>query len=586
MISIGNGFLDKQNPADLISRGTTILELHKEAKWWYAPDWLQQAEKDWPDQPTLFSDEGTNDFKKEFKCINFLTHEDNRELTRGKWFKYDKDKQKEFPLIETYSEWKKLVRVTATLFRASHNFRRPGSKTKGNLTRQELVAAQQYLIKIDQERTFHKEMDEAKTNNKALLGKLVVIWDKTAELIRIDGRVRSQNLTKDEQFPIVLSKDGILATLLIRHAHAETKHGGNQLTLQYLRQKYWITGAKRLIKGIIGRCPICFKLRMKTTDQLMATLPTYRTTPTRAFINVGIDYAGPVTLKAALGKFPKMVKAWIAVFVCLTTRAIHLELVTDASTSAFIAALRRMTSQRGMVNQIISDNGTNFVGANTYLKAIIEQISADSTQLEREFNLTWTFMTPGAPHQGGIYEAAVKSVKHHLIREIGDNTLTYEEYITILKQVEACVNSRPLQPLSDDPTSLNALTPAHFLIGEQLIRIPDEGDFKEVPTNRLTRWEHVQKMIQHFWQRWQDEYLHNLINRTKWLSESRNIRVGDLVIVKEDNLAPIKWKLGRIQEVYPGTDGLVRNVAVRTATGVYKRPIVKLGVLLPHENEE
>lgn len=206
-------------------------------------------------------------------------------------------------------------------------------------------------------------------------------------------------------------------------------------------------------------------------------------------------------------------------------------------------------------------------------------------QIQQEFNLKWRFNPPGAPHMGGIYEAAVKSVKYHLIRIIGDTTLTFEEYNTMLCQAEAYVNSRPLTPLSDDPSDLSVLTPGHFLIFEPLVKIPDSRDYTEIPTNRLNRWEHIQQMLQHFWERWHREYLHTLINRPKWIKEQRNLKEGDLVIVMEENVAPLKWKLARVQEIFPGRDGLVRMVIIKTNTGTYKRPISKLGLLYPANSD-
>lgn len=258
----------------------------------------------------------------------------------------------------------------------------------------------------------------------------------------------------------------------------------------------------------------------------MATLPSSRTTPSKPFLRTGIDYAGPVMIRSSLGRLPKLTKAWIAVFVCLATRAIHLELVSDATTQAFIAALKRLIARRGRVAEIVSDNGTNFVGANNYLMAIQQQCIEKSETINNQLRIKWKFTTPGAPHQGGIYEAAVKSAKYYLIRIIGETTLTFEEYATILSQVEAMVNSRPIAPLNDDPTSLNALTPGHFLIGEAPVRIPDEEDFREMPINRLNRWSHLQQMMQHFWERWHQEYLSNLISRSKWLIEKRNFKKG------------------------------------------------------------
>lgn len=586
-----NWIMGKDNPADLISRGVTSSELLIEKKWWNGPEWLNRMDQQWPQQPPYFSQESLdlekiNSISSEEKLIHFFGNSTN-ELERGKWFKFNPEKQRVFPLISAYSNWKTLINVTATVFKAAYNFENLKMGKLGNLSNQFKKLAINYLLRLDQNYSFPAEIKAATTNNRTLLAKLVLIWDNEDKLLRIDGRIRSENLTKDEQFPIVLDRNGALAVLLVRHAHSENGHAGTQLMLQYIRKKYWILGARRLAKRITKECPICFRLRMKTSQQLMSPLPSIRTNRTDkkiAFVNVGIDYAGPVTLRSHLGRAPKLEKAWIAVFVCLLTRAIHLELVHSASTKSFIEALKRFIARRGRVNIIISDNATNFVGANNYLQMIYNQMEENSQEYERRFQIKWRFTTPLAPHHGGIYEAAVKSVKYHLVRLIGDTTLTYDEYDTILCQTEAFLNSRPLMPLNDDPTSLNALTPGHFLVFEELVRIPDERDFREIPDNRLERPEIIQKMLQHLWERWQNEYLSSLINRSKWLVPQRNIAVDDLVVIKEDNLPPLKWKLGRVQEVRPGQeDHQVRTVIVRTATGVYKRPIEKLGLLIPSE---
>lgn len=582
------------NPADLISRGTTILELKRDVKWWKGPDWLYQMNKEWPEQLTYsenekFKEEHLDEIEHEMKNIHFMVKESTKQLIRGKWFKYDKNKQKPFNLIEAYGDWKKLINVTALIFRAIHNFKNPSKRMSGTISAEEEIQAINYLVREDQKQSFPREIRAARENDRQLLANLVLLWDSEYKLLRIDGRIRSENVTRDEQYPILLDKGGALASLLIRDAHCCMEniegHAGTQLVLQYLRKRYWIIGARSLAKNIIKMCPTCFRLRMGNSEQLMATLPNFRTTPRDAFHTTGIDYAGPVTLKSNLGRNPRLIKAWIAVFVCVVTRAIHLELVSDATTNAFIAALRRMIARRGRVAEIISDNGTNFVGANNYLKSIFSELEKGKSQLEKACRIKWTFITPRAPHHGGIYEAAVKSVKYHLVRMVGNTTLTFEEYNTLLCQAEALVNSRPLCALTDDPTSLNALTPGHFIILKEPIGLPDEQDFREVRENRLSRWNHIQKMLQHFWQRWHDEYLSTLINRPKWLEQKRNYRVGDLVIIKEENIAPLKWKLGRIEKVLPGRDELIRSIIIRTATGVVKRPIVKVGLLL-ESNEE
>lgn len=152
--------------------------------------------------------------------------------------------------------------------------------------------AHNYLIQIDQQNSFSKIIEAAKRKDTEVLANLVVVFDHDLQFLRIDGRIKSQNLTRDEQFPLVLSCNGDLAKLLIWYAYQKTGHGGSQLILQYLRTKYWITNARKIIKPIVKRCHICFKLRLQTSEQLMASLPIERTTPRRPFSKIGVDYAG------------------------------------------------------------------------------------------------------------------------------------------------------------------------------------------------------------------------------------------------------------------------------------------------------
>lgn len=607
----------KENPADLISRGTTVKELKQNNLWWKGPKWLSQPSNEWPNCELKENQVKEILEQQEMKKIHLVQTKNinQKELIIYPWFKYSSKTQKPFPLIKAYGEWAKLVRVTATILRSWRNLQLPVLKKGGiqNLTKQvgnlqltELLDAENYLIRRDQRETFQSEFEDVKNGTQQHVQGCCVIWDKDLNIIRIDGRIKGENVTRDEQYPILLAKTGDITELLIRDAHQKTLHGGNQLMMQYLRKRFWIIGCRQLLKNITRKCPKCFKLRMKTSEQLMASLPTKRTTPARAFTRVGVDYAGPVTLKTSILRQASLVKAYIAVFVCLVTRAVHLELVTDATTEAFIAAFRRMISRRGAVQEVLSDNGTNFVGANNYLQRLAKIINEKRSDIETDFQLQWTFITPNAPHHGGIYEAAVKSAKHHLVRVIGETSLTFEQYATVLCQTEACLNSRPLCALSDDPTTFNALTPGHFLIGEALVGIPDQHDFFETPTNRLNKYELMQKIMQHFWKRWKDDYLMTLINRPKWKNTNRNIQPGDLVVVKEDNLPPLKWKLARVVEVYPGDDGLVRSVQIKvvnidtphskrdnlelrdfkTNFNFYKRPITKLGLLMSVEEQK
>ncbi|XP_011259742.2 uncharacterized protein LOC105253409 [Camponotus floridanus] len=244
-------------------------------------------------------------------------------------------------------------------------------------------------------------------------------------------------------------------------------------------------------------------------------------------LRTGVDYAGPIFIRTNVpirdsmcahvrlctcatvkvqsrnAKGHKASKGFISVFVCLSTKAVHLEAVTDYTAEAFLATFRRFVSRRGLCNEVFSDCGTNFVGADRELREMFRVSSSDghrTAHAAASDGVRWRFNPPAAPHFGGLWEAAVKSTKHHLRRVIGEATLTYEEMATLLTQVEACLNSRPLQPLTDDPDDLTALTPGHFLIGAPFLAVPEPSLTAEKDTT-LSRWQLLQKMRDHFWER-------------------------------------------------------------------------------------
>lgn len=265
----------------------------------------------------------------------------------------------------------------------------------------------------------------------------------------------------------------------------------------------------------------------------------------------------------------------------MSTKATHLEVVSDLTTDAFLAALRRFVSRRGKCSNIYSDNGTNFQGARRCLTEMHHLVLAQShndaiaASLAKD-GISWHFIPPSAPHFGGLWEAGVKSVKLHLRRVIGASILTFEELYTVLTQIEAILNSRPLCSMSD--SDLNPLTPAHFLVGEPLTAIPEPSQ-PETSSNRLMQFNHIQSMTQGFWKRWHMEYITTLQERPKWQQLKVNIKPGDLVVIKEPNLPPTKWLLGRIEAVNPGADKQTRVATVRTSAGTLMRPITKLALL-------
>nr|XP_046491130.1 uncharacterized protein LOC124223331 [Neodiprion pinetum] len=248
----------------------------------------------------------------------------------------------------------------------------------------------------------------------------------------------------------------------------------------------------------------------------MGDLPADRVqSERRPFSIAGLDYAGPVQVRTTQGRGHKSYKGYVAVFVCFSTRAIHLDLVSDLTTASFICAYRRFVGRRGVCQRLYSDNATNFHGADSEIKAMFQRASEfyqRAAALLANDGTDWSFIPPNAPHYGGLWEAGVKSVRHHLKRVMGEHTLTFEELSTVLVEIEACLNSRPLSALSSDLEDLQALTPFHFLGGSTSALLPEE-DLSDEPQNRLNRFQLLQRIRNQFWRRWYSEYLLHLQER-------------------------------------------------------------------------
>ncbi|XP_029054187.2 uncharacterized protein LOC114881533 [Osmia bicornis bicornis] len=396
-------------------------------------------------------------------------------------------------------------------------------------------------------------------------------------IARVGGRLQHSELSHDGKHPIILPRDSRFSALLIDHAHRQTVHGGTQSTLAFLRQRYWILGGRAPVKTHILGCVKCARQRGIRAHQLMGQLHLC-VTPSCPFTHTGVDYAGPLTLKTWKGRGAEAQKRWICVFVCFATSAVHLEVVTDYSADAFIAAYRRFAARRGAAASVYSDCGTNFQGADAQLKKQFKDSTCenqDIAALLAKDGTQWHFNPPAAPHMGGKWEAVVKSLKFYLKRTIGNALLTFEESITLLAQIEAILNSRPLEPLSDDPDDVSALSPGHFLIGSPPNAVP-VPTLLDISVNRLQL---LQPRLQQFWRLWSTQYLQRLQAISKWHHPSNEIKLGSLVLITDERLPPGKWPMARVLSLMPGNDGLTRVVTLKTATTTLTRPIAKLAPL-------
>lgn len=314
------------------------------------------------------------------------------------------------------------------------------------------------------------------------------------------GRIRNAELSDDKKCPNLLPKNHPVTALIIKEYHARTLHAGVNAILYAIRCKYWIVDGRAIVAKIVHSCMRCFRVNPKEPSYLMGNLPKIRLTAARPFENTGVDFCEPFFIKEKAYRNIKRIKVYVAVFVCLSVRAVHLELVRDLTSDSFIGCLRRFFSRRGLSKTIYSDNGTNFVGANNQLKELYwflnsKTIVDKTNRFASERGVERHFSPPGTHHFGGIWEAAVKSVKHHMRRVLRDTLFTYEAFNTFLIEIEAILNSRPLTPMSCDPNDLEALTPGHFLIGTSFISIPLIY-LSVAKLNTLSSWQHLQKLRQ------------------------------------------------------------------------------------------
>jgi len=309
----------------------------------------------------------------------------------------------------------------------------------------------------------------------------------------------------------------------------------------------------------------------------MADLPVDRVTPDRPpFTSVGVDCFGPFLVKRGRTE----VKRYGIVFTCLAIRAIHIEVLHSMDTTSFVNSFRRFIARRGMPELVRSDNGTNFVAGNKELR---ETINEWNERQVHEFmiqrNIRWIFNPPTASHHGGTWERCIRTIRKILNALIKEQKLDDESLSTLMCEIEAIVNSRPITKASDDPQDLQPLTPNHLLLLRSGSQLPP-GEFTSDDMYSRRRWRQVQHLANTFWRRWVREYLPQLQVRQKWVNKSRNFSVNDIVLLVDDRYPRSTWPLGRITEVHVNAqDGCVRSATVKTGSTVLVRPITKMVLL-------
>lgn len=554
----------KENPADCLSRGLTPAQLLEHPLWFHGPPFLSLPVSEWP--VNRFDPTTVKEIVPEIK-VNVLAITSETPPASAPVF---------YELANRVSSWSRLLRIVIYVLRFVKKL--PRKFEVSHLDR-----AEEYVIKDLQKIHFSNEIKIALAGNKLPPAFLKLNAFMKEGVFRVGGRLVHADLNYDSQHPVLLPRKDHIVNLIIDHYHRKYLHTGPQLLMSLLRQKFWILSARNIVRKRVQQCNVCFKANPRNTMAFMADLPACRfdNASLKAFSHTTTDYAGPILIVPYRRRGVHSIKAYLCLFVCLVTKAVHLELSSDLSTEAFLNAFKRFISRRGPVAVLYSDNGTNFVGAKSYLDGMYQLLESEDykdkfANVARDNRIEMKFFPPLSPHFNSMAESNVKSVKNHLTKVIGNQLLTFEEMTTVLVQIEAVLNSRPLSVLSSDPAEPLALTPAHFLVMTPLKSLPSE-DLTDEKVTLLQRKRVVDHVVQSFWKRWKIEYLNTLQVRSKWLTHSEPIEVGTVVLLKSDNSSPLDWPIGVVDRTYPNkTDNIVRVLDIRTKSGVYRRSIGKV----------
>lgn len=563
------------NPADIGSRGLEPAKLQNCSLWWHGPDFLQMTQSHWPQSLIQMHDHDLPEIKIQTNknYCHSLLQQQNAQINSTY------TQQLDTSIIHKYSNIIKLNHIIAYVCRFINNCRYPHKKRTSHLQISELRTSMHFICKLSQSESFRTEYHTLCTHGnlstKNKLVKLNPFFQEETGLIRVGGRLSNSNYTYDTKFPILLHGSNYVTQLIFQHYHITLLHAGPQLLLSNIRHKYWIINGRNLARKITHNCITCLRFSGKHIQPIMGNLPKERVAGGFPFLNTAIDYAGPVLIADRKGRGSKHIKAYICVFVCLAVKAVHIELVTDLTKEGFLAALNRFIARRGRPVNVFSDNGTNFIGACNDLAKFLKHTNYEITSYASQNSINFKFSPAYSPHFNGLAESAVKSIKHHLKRVLSLAYLTYEEMNTLLVQIEAILNSRPITPLSSDPSDLIPLTPSHFLIGRMMTLLPSP-QVQDCSLHILPRYQRIQQLKAHFWNRYYKEYISELQTRVKWHKSNGELRHGEMVLIKDDRLPPNRWMIGRVTNLYPGTDGVARVADVRTSTGTIRRAFNRL----------
>ena len=586
-----------QNPADFPTRGLSVSEISKARLWWHGPFWLEKPERLWPEWclPQI-----TPETIKQIQNDNPTVFYEMASLVDNSLSYNDQERRFVLGINETqYSSLRKLLRITVYCFK----FIRCFIWLSLSSTLKKVIGEKHRLLKYVfdsvsdgvsihakdiklvsivwvyyvQQRKFSDVVTAINMKRKhCLIHQLGLKFDDIG-ILRCYGRLLNAEIEESLKYPKLLPRGEHFTQLLIKEIHERLVHAGVAHTLAQVREEYWIPKGRIEIRSVLSQCFVCRKYE-GASFQLpnMPPWPKERVARSNPFQFVGLDYLGPLYVKGN----HEMKKIWVCLFTCLTVRAVHLEWVTDLTAVQFLNCMRRFVSHRGKPDLIISDNAPQFKLVNTILNKQWREMLNDKEVLNYVAmeGIRWNYTTALAPWQGGFYERLIGMIKRSLRKAVGKKHFTLEQLITLLTEIEAVLNSRPLTYVYEDLESGFTLTPAHFLVANRKLGLPSgdddysnsDGDFqlnKDSGSKLLDSWRKGQIYLDTFWKVWKNEYLLSLRERNplhhKCSFESPRIpKKGEVVLIKDDNLPRSSWRMGILLNLIQGLDGRVRSAEV------------------------
>ena len=559
----------EDNIADIGSRGVTPDKIDENSEWQRGPAWLCEPMEDWPveivhleDLPVVGNIQVSDQVIKIEKFSDLFRLHKHTALC----LKFVRSKGNGKSIIDC--DWRKV-----------------------KLTPEDYRCAEEYWVK--------------KVSEHVLLlynsGKLQslrpsMVWDERGQFLKVVTSGRLGKLLKigyDVEELTILDPKHPYTRLVLKDCH-DKDHGGDDRAVWKSRTKFWIPQARREVKKIRKECFRCRILNKRNVQQLMAPLPSTRVLPTPAWTYTSLDLFGPLEHVDMVRKRMKE-KCWGVLFTCMVSRAVHLDLTQAYDTDALLQAVRRFMSLRGSPKEFLSDQGSQLVACSKEVEMMLEVINWNMVEgwCSRK-GITWKFVPPQGQHMNGVAESLIRVTKHHLKQTLEGKRLTFVETQTVLCEVSQAMNCRPLGIFSRpgaDPLDGGPITPNHLLLDRATGSIPD---LKFGNVSNVKRMKFLNSVVVEFWEKWRMKAFDSLVPQYKWHKTQRNIEIGDVVLLKDDESKVSEFKLGQVQEVKVSTDGLVRSVKVRTVSrndaqikvSYLDRPVHKLCVIVPIEEQE